>query len=174
MILEIFDVEHGACALLTADNGTHLMIDCADNPITGWSPGTHLRRANIPTLDMLAITNYDEDHVRGAIDLFRNVHVNWLWRNKSVSGAILRSLKSDDGMGRGIETLAFKMEYEFTFDATPQAPEPAFLGLDKSAFCNSYPAFDDENNLSMVIFLRATASVSCSPEICTRRDCYDF
>lgn len=42
MQLQIFDVEHGACALLTADNGTRLMIDCGHNATTGWRPGSYL------------------------------------------------------------------------------------------------------------------------------------
>jgi hypothetical protein len=43
MELQIFDVEHGACALLTAHNGTRFMIDCGHNSTTGWKPGTYLR-----------------------------------------------------------------------------------------------------------------------------------
>lgn len=35
MELKIFDVEHGACALLTCDNGSRLMIDCGHNGDTG-------------------------------------------------------------------------------------------------------------------------------------------
>ena len=101
--LDIFDVEHGACSLLTADNGTRLMVDCGHNATTGWHPGTHLRRQHVDTLDMLAITNYDEDHVSGADNLFDNVLVSWLLRNPSVSAHTIKKLKSEDGMGPGIE-----------------------------------------------------------------------
>src|SRR4051794_32540635 len=99
MRLQIFDVEHGACALVTADDNTLLMIDCGHNGITGWKPGTYLRQQGITRLEMLAITNYDEDHASGAIDLFDNVFVGWLLRNQSVSGSTIRMVKRDQGMG---------------------------------------------------------------------------
>src|SRR5437870_3806789 len=105
MDLKIFDVEHGACALLTADNSTRLMIDCGHNGTTGWKPGTYLRQNNITILDMLAVTNYDEDHVSGAENLFDNINVQWLWRNSSVTANTIKNLKSEDGMGYGIARL---------------------------------------------------------------------
>jgi beta-lactamase superfamily II metal-dependent hydrolase len=157
MILQIFDVEHGACALLTADNNTRLMIDCGHNSTTGWRPGTYLSRdEQVSALDMLAVTNYDEDHASGANDLFDNVHVKWLWRNKSVSTATLKKLKSEYGMGPGIERLGYMIEKVFTGGGpTPSLPVPVFQGLaQRISFCNNYPTFDDENNLSMAIFLK--------------------
>lgn len=153
MDLKIFDVEHGACALLTADNGTRLMIDCGHNATTGWKPGTYLRQNNISILDMLAITNYDEDHASGAENLFDNVDVRWLWRNKSVTANTLKSLKSDTGMGPGIERLVYEINHTFTGNGS--SPQPVFSGLDeRTCFYSSYPLFDDENNLSMAIFLK--------------------
>jgi hypothetical protein len=47
MHLQIFDVEHGACALLTCDNGARLMIDCGHNSTTGWYPGDYLASLGI-------------------------------------------------------------------------------------------------------------------------------
>jgi beta-lactamase superfamily II metal-dependent hydrolase len=149
MDLKIFDVEHGAFALLTCDDDTRLMIDCGHNGDTGWRPGTYLREEGIETLEMLAITNYDEDHVSGIDDLLRNARLKWLSRNRSVSTAILRNLKSEDGMGVGIERLCKAIDETFTGDSS--APQPTFAGLKKSYFFNSYPTFDDENNLSMVV-----------------------
>jgi beta-lactamase superfamily II metal-dependent hydrolase len=150
--LKIFDVEHGACSLLTADNGTRLMIDCGHNGDTGWRPGTYLREHGISQLEMLAITNYDEDHASGSANLFDNVNVQWLWRNKSVSTAVLRSLKSEDGMGGGIDRLVQAIDYTFTGDGS--SPQPVFGGVERQVFYNSYPLFDDENNLSMAVFLK--------------------
>src|SRR5438045_2550407 len=103
MRLQIFDVEHGACSLLTADNNTRLMIDCGHNGVTGWQPGAYLRQQGIGQLEMLAITNYDEDHASGAVDLFDNVSVSWLLGNPTVSGATIRALKREQGIGPGIE-----------------------------------------------------------------------
>lgn len=153
MKLEIFDVEHGACALLTADNNTRMMIDCGHNASTNWKPGSYLLRQGISTLDMLAITNYDEDHASGANDLFDKIDVKWLWRNHSVSGNIINTLKSEDGMGLGIQRLFDEIENTFIGDGT--SPAPDFKGLvTRQSFCNFYPTFDDENNLSMAVFLK--------------------
>ena len=44
--------------------------------------------------------------------------------------------------------------YRFTGDGSSIAL-PVFAGLDqRQGFCNSYPTFDDENNLSMAVFLK--------------------
>lgn len=156
MQLQIFDVEHGACALLTADNGTRLMIDCGHNASTGWKPGTYLRQRGITHLDMLAVTNYDEDHVSGANNLFDQIDVGWLWRNVSVSAEQIKSLKSEDGMGLGIERLVKEIQSNFSGPPTPiTSPGPAFNGLtERISYYNSFPLFDDENNLSMAVFLK--------------------
>lgn len=151
MDLKIFDVEHGACALLTCDNNTRLMIDCGQNATTGWRPGTYLKQNGVTTLDMLAITNYDEDHVSGIADLCDNVNVRWLLRNQSVAGSTIRNLKSEDGMGVGIERLIYEIDYVFTGNGS--SPQPDFQGLTRQVFWNSYPTFTDENNLSMVLHL---------------------
>ncbi len=155
MRLQIFDVEHGACALLTADNNTRLMIDCGHNAKTGWKPGTYLRQQGVTSLDMLAITNYDEDHVSGANDLFDEINVRWLLRNTSVSASTIKKLKSEDGMGLGIECLVNVIETRFnSLHTSSSTPQPAFLGLKKQVFYNDYPTFEDENNLSLVLFLK--------------------
>ena len=65
MFLEIFDVEHGACALITTSNGKRVVIDCGHNATTGWNPTTELIARGIWSLDQLIISNYDEDHVSG-------------------------------------------------------------------------------------------------------------
>lgn len=152
MNLKIFDVEHGACALLTCDDKTRLMIDCGSNLTTGWQPGNYLRRQRIQVLDMLAITNYDEDHVSGIGSVFGSTHVEWLLRNQSVSPRLIRSLKSEDGMGRGIERLVYEIEKSFPGGGTA-GPKPSFTGLRMTTFCNNYPLFGDENNLSLVAHL---------------------
>jgi beta-lactamase superfamily II metal-dependent hydrolase len=148
MKIEIFDVAHGACALLTCDGGQHLMIDCSTDAATNWRPGTHLRSRGVDTLDMLAITNYDEDHVRGIGDLLDKVDVRWLARNPTVSPEVLQTPKSDDGMGAGIERLAQTIP-RFGASGNP----PVFPRVAWSFFYNKYPSFDDENNLSMVVHL---------------------
>lgn len=152
MILEVFDVEHGACALVTTSNGRRIMIDCGHNARTGWRPGTFLVGAGIPRLDRLFITNYDEDHVSGIRDLFANVWVQALFRNPSVRPSDIRDLKSDEGMGLGIDTLVRSIEGHFT----APAPVDDFGDTHFTCYWNNYDplfGFVDENNLSLVTFV---------------------
>ena len=119
MILEIFDVEHGACALVTTSNGRRIMIDCGHNATTNWRPGTFLAGARIPRLDQLLITNYDEDHVSGYPDLLGKIAIDVLVRNPSVLPGTIRFLKTEDGMGNGIDLLVRSIEGVFTGGAPP-------------------------------------------------------
>jgi beta-lactamase superfamily II metal-dependent hydrolase len=152
MRLEIFDVEHGACALLTEDDGRRLMIDCGHNASTGWKPGTALRERGVTSLEMLAITNYDEDHASGAPNLFDNISIQWILRNRSVSPDIIQLLKTQDGMGSGIARLVDELRTYGSSDlaAASAAPQPT---VPRQIFSCPYPMFDDENNLSMALHL---------------------
>jgi len=158
MILRIFNVEHGACALLDCDNGTQIMIDAGHNATTGWKPGTYLNSIGRTQLQQLIITNYDEDHVSGLPDLLSKVHVQWLMRNTSVDPSIIRYLKSEDGMGSGIDVLVKATETTFkrgTANALaipPSGPDYG-PGIELQIFNNTYPTFDDENNLSVIVHL---------------------
>jgi beta-lactamase superfamily II metal-dependent hydrolase len=157
MYLEIFDVEHGACALLTTSNGKRILIDAGHNGDSGWRPGTFLLWAGIPHIDKLIVSNYDEDHVSGYPNLSDNVSIGALVRNPSVPPTALRLLKSKDGMGAGINRLVYEIEHVFTGGAR------GFEDLGDASltyFWNRYAAlpvqgyFTDENNLSLVTFVK--------------------
>lgn len=158
MKLQIFDVEHGACALLTTDDGKHIMIDCGHNSDTGWNPGDYLRSIGVGHLDMLVITNYDEDHASGLPNLLKRVTVTQLVRNQSVTPDTLQTLKSEDGMGAGIERLAQMMR-----DYAELGPLLTFAGVETELFYHSYPTYDDENNLSVVLKLTINGVVFIFP-----------
>jgi beta-lactamase superfamily II metal-dependent hydrolase len=111
--------QSGACALVTTSNGKRAMIDCGHNAATNWRPGLHLARNGINWLDRLYVTNFDEDHVSGFPNLTDNVRIATLYRNPSVSPANIRYLKSEDGMGVGIERLVLYMEQYFTGGPAP-------------------------------------------------------
>lgn len=154
-LLQVFDVEHGACAMLTIPYGQdvrRMMIDCGHNSTTGWTPARYLRNLRASKLERLVITNYDEDHVSGYKELIDSgIFIEWLWRNESVSANTIRHLKSEDGMGRGIDALVNSLS---TFNPPmPGVTAPEFPGVGMQVFWNDYPAFDDENNLSLVLLL---------------------
>ena len=56
-------------------------------------------------------------------------------------------------MGPGIERLVHSIENVFTGNGSA-AQEPVLQGAERQFFYNTYPQFDDENNLSMVVFLK--------------------
>jgi len=156
-LLQIFNVEHGACALLTTPDRLggwrRVLIDCGHNATTGWYPGRHLRSMAVTALEQLVITNYDEDHVSGYPDLLeQGINVDWVFRNTSVTPATITHLKSETGMGRGINFLVQNLG---TFGPVGGngAPTPAFPGVSMEYFYNAYPIFEDENNLSLVLYL---------------------
>ena len=151
--LQIFDVEHGGCALLTCQNGMRMMIDCGHNATTDWYPGDHLRRLGVDYLDMLVVTNYDQDHVSGFPNLADQVSIGHIVRNTSVGPHVIRQLKSDEGivsaaMDRFIDAISYQ------FGAPGTAAPLQFPGVDWATHRNSYPIFTDENNLSLVLRLR--------------------
>lgn len=150
MKVQIFDVEHGACALVTTDTGAHLLIDCGHNSTTGWRPSIYLPAQGVTSLAGLIITNYDEDHASDLPNVLSRLPVEVLYRNRSVTPGDLFRLKSETGMGRGIERLA-TMAGTYTANLTNP---PDLGGLTIRCFYNLYPRdFDDENNLSMAVFL---------------------
>jgi beta-lactamase superfamily II metal-dependent hydrolase len=156
-LLQIFDVEHGGCALLTAPlvgGGVgRLMIDCGQHAQNGWTPGQHLAGLGVTTLDLLAVTNYDEDHVSGFPSFAKHgVDIAWMLRNMSVSPWTITQLKSEDGMGPAIA--AYVSSLSGFGDPIPGASSsPQFANITRRAYWNNYPSFDDENNLSMVVVL---------------------
>lgn len=148
--LDIFDVEHGSCALFTADTGTTMLIDCGKNSSTGWSPTVELTNRNSSHLDLLAVTNFDEDHANGLPELrASHIKIGALWWAKNVDPDHILQLKSETGVGAGISELVTMAK---AYTQSLAAPID-FGNLEKKLFCNSAQEFDDENNLSGLIVL---------------------
>jgi beta-lactamase superfamily II metal-dependent hydrolase len=151
MKLTIFDVEHGASALLSTTTGCHGLIDCGYNSTTGWRPSTALPAMGITNIDELFITNYDEDHVNDLPNLRRSTNIRILTRNPTVSSTQLPQLKSEDCQpGKGMREL-IEMTSAFTH---PIAVQPNWGEFTFDRYWNNYPTeFIDENNLSMALFV---------------------
>jgi hypothetical protein len=110
--LQIFDVDHGQCALLTmpSQGGAYrALIDCGHSVDFGgrpWYPGGHLQSLGVKYLDLMVCTNFDEDHMSGFPDLYnRGISVGCILGNPTVSPDTVARLKTEDGMGYGIERL---------------------------------------------------------------------
>lgn len=167
MKLEIFDVEHGQCALLTGD-GEHMLIDAGHNSTTRWRPSLMLRRRGIRHLDALVITNEDEDHASDLDNVVRVASIGTLIVNPTIGSDDILELKGQDQCGDGIFMLAGLLE-QFSQPAAATA-FPYFGGLEVLTFWNSYPRhFVDENNLSLVTILRWPDFTICFPGDMERR-----
>jgi beta-lactamase superfamily II metal-dependent hydrolase len=160
MDIRIFDVEHGGCALVSTDNGKHLLIDAGHNSSTGWRPSIYLPNLGVTSLERLIITNMDEDHASDLHNLRKTVGIQSLYRNPTVGADEIRYLKGQDGIGYGIQSLA-QMMTSYTGGISTV---PDLGGLTIEMFWNMYPYdFEDENNLSLVCILRCHNLAICFP-----------
>jgi beta-lactamase superfamily II metal-dependent hydrolase len=161
MKIQIFDVEHGGCALVTADTFARILIDAGHNATSDWRPSKYLTDLGVGHLEQLVITNYDEDHASDLANLLGVVSVRVLTTNPSVTSSDLKKLKNIGGIGQGIEALV-GLKAQYTFSVSE--PGPDFGNLSLQYFWNRYPEnFEDENNLSLVVILRAHGLTICFP-----------
>lgn len=153
-------MEHGQCSLIVTSTNRHILIDAGHNSTTGWRPSTHLPRHGIHHVDMLIISNFDEDHASDLHNLNDAVTIGTLTKNPSVSPSNLRHLKEIGGIGRGIDTLARMMA---TYTA-PAAGNIDYGDFRVTSFWNTYPFdFEDENNLSLVSIIESNGVRVCFP-----------
>lgn len=158
MWLEVFDVEHGQCSLITTDEGGRILIDCGHNSSTGWRPSNHLAGLGIQHLEELVITNFDEDHASDLRNLREKVTIGILNKNPTVPPEALRQLKSVQGMGIGIKSLCEMMQ-GYTQSVTAR---PLTRTVSARTFWNSYPHdFTDENNLSLIYIVNLGLITFC-------------
>jgi beta-lactamase superfamily II metal-dependent hydrolase len=150
MRVEIFDVGHGQCAVITSPNGRRLMIDCGVRfqHDRFWSPSLHFRGEYF---DVLALSNLDEDHVSDFDFMLKNSRVGQILSNATVGARELRHLKRD-GMGAGARAVATWMANPFK---NPPAPFPDFGPLQIRCYYNPFVprVCDKTNDLSLVIVI---------------------
>lgn len=150
MKIQIFDVSHGFCAYLIADNGNVMLFDCGHNEKTGFRPSKYLPAQGCSAIERFFITNYDDDHVSDLADLRKVLPINILHRNKSITPDILKELKEEGGpLTDGLEA-AIDMAATYTLDVVDP---PEYPSIEWAVFHNLYPTFEDTNNLSLVVFI---------------------
>lgn len=150
MEINIFDVAHGFCAYIIADNHNVMLIDCGYNEQTGFRPSDYLSANGCRGIEWFIVSNYDEDHLNDLPWLKQRLPIEIFWRNRSINVNELRGLKLLSGpILPGTETV-LDMHADYVHNV-PNPPE--FPGIESGFFCNSYPEFQDTNNLSFVTFL---------------------
>lgn len=146
MKIDIFDVGHGACSVVTCSDGRKLMIDCGakkDPPY--WWPSIQFYGE---TFAGLILTNLDEDHVSNFESTIKNIRFASICINDTINAAALRLLKRD-GMGSGIQAVYNYLQSPAYLNAPLEMPE-----ICVSMFRFPYGTFDDTNNLSLVTFVQ--------------------
>lgn len=153
MKIEIFDVEHGQCAMIHCPNGKKLMVDAGHNASKPWHPSIHFAGQHI---EQLIITNYDHDHTSDLPGVWDGCHINAITRNLTISSASLAAMKADYGMGPGIKRV---YQWLRNMEAAPGG-FTATIDLGQvwtRSYCNNYGfgpgQFTDANNLSVVTFV---------------------
>lgn len=150
MEIKIFDVSHGFCAYLIADNGNVMLFDCGHNERTGFRPSEYLPRNGCRGIEHLIIHNFDQDHVSDLHNLLRILPVEIHYRNRSISPETLTALKLETGPLTSAMQAAIDLHGNYVNEV--QTP-PEFPGIEFECFHNHYPVFQDTNNLSLVSFV---------------------
>lgn len=147
MKIEIFDVGHGGCALITGPRGGRIMLDCGYRMDPSWFPSVTFAGE---TIDLLALMNLDEDHLNDLPYLWRDVRINAIYSNPTVTASALKAMKTQ-GMREGAEKA-----HELLKRFGPGLSGPiANMGAEVWAYSNSYGTdFTKTNDLSLAVFAR--------------------
>lgn len=157
MRLRVWNVEHGACAMVQHVNGLYggrlAMIDsgCTDE----WRPSSYITETlGRNRLDYLFITNADQDHMSDLQGLWdAGISIGVLHRNFSYTGSQMRGIKQQSGRLTSDAERYVALCDEYVHPAT----EPFDLhmgGITASLFWNQYPTFTKTNDLSLAIFIK--------------------
>lgn len=155
MILQVFDVEHGACAIVQGPNNALAMIDCGHNDTSGWRPSTHLQYAlRRRQLEYLLISNVDQDHISDLENLLGSgVAVHHVLTNYRVAPEHVRLIKQISGPLTGDAEAYLRMRTAMT-TGQPGVPfDQGMGGVTVRSYGNSFPDFVSTNDLSSVYFL---------------------
>jgi beta-lactamase superfamily II metal-dependent hydrolase len=160
MVLRIWDVEHGACAMLhhlqNGVAGRLAMIDSGDT--AEWSPSACIRYGlNRTILDYLFITNADQDHMSDLQGIWdRGINVPVWFRNPTLGPEIFRKIKEQSGpLTR--DARRYLQNLSGMTVPVSQPFDEYMGGITSRVFWNSYPQFTTTNDLSLVVFIKFAA-----------------
>lgn len=157
MALRIWDVEHGACAMLHhALNGVAGRLAMIDSGATqDWTPANFISNTLRRTqLDYLFITNADQDHMSGLQGLWdAGINVQVMHHNPTFGAAAFEAVKQETGpLTRDAERYLQNLRI---FTGPIMNPFNASMGgITASMFWNPWPHFVTTNDLSLIVFIR--------------------
>lgn len=149
MTVDFYDVGHGNCTVITCPNGKKIMIDTGHSESRPWYPSATFRGHEI---ELLILTNYDEDHLSDLAGVKSACNLHWYRRNKSITAAGLIDMKRNAGeLGPGVKAA---IEHIREYEGVTSSGEPDLGAAVTTSYWNRYPNdFSDTNNLSFVTFL---------------------
>lgn len=157
MQFTIFNVGHGFCAAIIADNGNLVMFDCGHSADPLFQPSIHLLSQGYRTVHRLFITNYDQDHISDIETVWNNFTVQVLHRNESISVADLRQIKEQSGpITQQMDSLLNRIAH--TYSGGPPDIPPSLPRVAWDCFQVNYPSVVDTNNLSLVTVMQCGAT----------------
>lgn len=98
MKIDIFNVEHGQCAMIYCPNGKKVMIDAGHNASKEWYPHIHFFGQEI---EHVISTNIDEDHASDLHNVLDYCKVNTILVNPTINSRKLALMKDTNGIGNG-------------------------------------------------------------------------
>lgn len=170
MKIEIFDVEHGQCVLVTADGGNQMLIDSGHNDTTGWRPSSMLAERGITYLETFIVSNCDEDHISDLVGVTNwlltadrsSINVDYLGHNFDLTPELIRQMKAPNPLTNDMKVLCalipkFKYIGGQGFGLSRTFGPPTCV-----SFNNRYPHHLSDpteqgfsNNMSFVTFLHS-------------------
>ncbi len=148
MIIDVHDVGHGGCAVVTCPNMQRAMIDCGFRRDPYWFPSVQYFGQRI---DVLFFGNLDEDHLDDLPYVWKNCPIGTIVTNPTVGAAALEQMKND-GMRPGVTHAHAILQHFGTGRIGPGADGG---GVSAWAYYNRYFwDFTDTNNLSLAVFVR--------------------
>lgn len=152
MRIDIHDVGHGHCSVVTCPNGSQIMVDCGYGTDPAWFPSIAYNGKHVA---LLAFSNLDEDHVDDLAYVWDQVSIGSIFSNPTVSASALAAMKRQGGMGKGVQAAHYILDRL----GPGLIGAPANFGeVQATAFWNRYGHdFVDTNNLSVAIIVRYRA-----------------
>lgn len=154
MLFTVFNVGHGFCALLVADNGNVVLFDSGHDDTMGFRPSRTLAQLSVSGIEHLYLSHYDKDHVSDLPELLATLPIQILHTNPGVTTDQIRAIKRREGPIETEVEAALAMRETYVQPVTAGNTGWAdLMGVDIQTFWNPYPEFQDTNNLSLVSFI---------------------
>lgn len=149
MKIDIFDVGHGGCSVITCPNGARIMVDCGLRFEPAWFPSITFKGQR---MDLLVLSNLDKDHVEDLPYVCQCVSLGSIFSNPTVTAEALAGMKREHGVSDGVRRVhAILRDYGAGLIGFPAS----FGDVRAWAYWNRYGLdFMDTNNLSLAIFIR--------------------